>query len=174
MRVSWFANSLFMVLYRKEILGCLSRCSAISPILLLSLFLVGCGGGGSSSGVANSYAGVYTGSSTITLRGLGDTYSETLSLRVVVGVDGRVDVSTPGSTGATCNSAQGATFLSGNKATSTIENVSCSSPGLSCTVSGTLTYTFSSSSASQAGTAVMNCNVGRIDVSYSGFLRKTA
>jgi len=56
--------------------------------------LSGCSGS-SSSGTGNAYAGVYTGSSTITFRGLGDTYTETVPLRVVVGVDGRVDVSTP-------------------------------------------------------------------------------
>ncbi len=52
-----------MLLSSREISGYLKRCSAASLILLLSLSLVGCGGGSSSSGVgqphATPYAGVY-------------------------------------------------------------------------------------------------------------------
>jgi|TARA_Y100000294_G_C8488045_1_gene309615 hypothetical protein len=134
--------------------------------------LSGCSGS-SSSGTANNYSGIYNGTSTITLRGLGTTYTESLPLRIVVGVEGRVDVSTPGSTGATCSGPQVPMVLVGNKASGTATNVSCTSQDLRCTVSGTISYTFASDSASQTGTAVMNCNVGQVDVTYSGFVRKT-
>jgi len=133
--------------------------------------LSGCSGS-SSSGTGNAYAGVYTGSSTITFRGLGDTYTETVPLRVVVGVDGRVDASTPGSTGATCAGPRVSTYLVGNKASGTATNVSCTSADLKCTISGTITYTFADASASQTGNVVMNYNVGRVDATYAGFVRK--
>ena len=145
----------------------------LAAFSLITSLLLGCGGGSSTSG-ASSYAGVYTGTSTITLRALGATATEVVQLRVVVGVDGQVSVSTPGTTAASCNGPQIPMSIVGNKATASSKNVSCSSKDVSCTVSGTFTYTFAGDSASQTGSAVMNCNVGNVDVSYAGHLRKTA
>ena len=145
----------------------------VITILTLTIFLAACGGGSSSSG-ASSYAGIYTGTSTMTLRGLSTTVTEVAPLRVVVGVDGQVSVSSPGSTGASCSGPQIPMSLVGNKASSSVKNVSCSTKDLKCTVSGTFTYSFASNSASQTGSAVMSCNVGRIDVTYSGYMKKTA
>jgi len=143
--------------------------SVVTGVLLLS----GCSGS-SSSGATTSYAGVYTGTSTMTLRGLGVTATEVVPLRVVVGVDGQVSVSVPGSSEASCAGPQIPMSLVGNKASASTQNVSCSTADLQCSVSGSFTYTFASDSASQVGSAVMNCNIGRVDVSYSGYLKKTA
>lgn len=148
------------------------RSILLISVLLGLIALAGCSG--STSSGASSYAGVYTGTSTMTLRGLGVTATEVVPLRVVVGVDGQVSVSVPGSSEASCAGPQIPMSLVGNKASASTQNVSCSTADLQCSVSGSFTYTFASDSASQVGSAVMNCNVGRVDVSYSGYLKKTA
>ena len=145
-------------------------------VIFCATMLIGCSGGSSSTGVSAStpYAGQYDGTVVMRMQGLGETASQVVPIRVVVGVDGRVTAGNPSSSSAgTCNLPEKSSFLTGNSINASA-TFKCSIPGVgTCTVSGTETVTFSNQAASFAGRYGFNCPQGRVNADASGYLKKT-
>jgi hypothetical protein len=143
--------------------------SVVTGVLLLS----GCSGS-SSSGATTSYAGQYDGTVVLRLSGLGETVNQTLPMRVIVGVDGRVTAANPNaSAGGQCSFNTKPVFLTGNSVTAS-GTISCSVEGLgTCAFTGTESISFSNNAASMTGNYTIDCPQGRVNGDMSGYLKKT-
>ncbi len=146
----------------------------LATLFLFAFVVTGCGGGSSNSGTATPYAGQYDGVLNMNIQGFGVSGSDSVAYRVVVGVNGLVTASTPGFSGsATCQDTGENVYIDGNVVTYS-GTTTCYDPYLgNCNATISSAITFSSSAASESGSATFYCSVGNFTATISAYLSKT-